>query len=213
MTIDINKLRRLAQAATPGLWYATGKLTRYVEVRIDGGLIQEVAACGPTIADGGYGPQQEANASLIAAANPATIFELLDRLERAESKCLEQARLNGMGSEREAALMAKLEAAEKERDALSAELSKQQALTDAAQHIAGVAQSRANRLQTKIAELEQQDPVAWRTFDGEGGYDYRSYEDNENYKLGWDARNPNHIGWVEPLYTLHEAKGEEKCSE
>ena len=101
----------------------------------------------------------------------------------------------------------------RQRDELRAELSKQQALTDAAQHIAGVAQSRANRLQTKIAELEQQDPVAWRTFDGEGGYDYRSYEDNENYKLGWDARNPNHIGWVEPLYTLHEAKGEEKCSE
>ena len=68
MTIDINKLRRLAQAATPGPWYATGKLTRYVEARIDGGLIQEVAACGPTKADGGYGPQQEANARLIAAA-------------------------------------------------------------------------------------------------------------------------------------------------
>ena len=68
MTIDINKLRRLAQAATPGPWYVTGKLTRYVEARIDGGLIQEVAACGPTKADGGYGPQQEANARLIAAA-------------------------------------------------------------------------------------------------------------------------------------------------
>ena len=40
--------------------------------------------------------------------------------EAAESECLEQARLNGMGSEREAALMAKLEAAEKERDALRA---------------------------------------------------------------------------------------------
>ena len=87
MTIDINKLRRLAQAATPGPWYATGKLTRYVEARIDGGLIQEVAACGPTKADGGYGPQQEANASLIAAANPATISELLDRLEAAEKEC------------------------------------------------------------------------------------------------------------------------------
>ena len=86
MTIDINKLRRLAQAATPGPWYATGKLTRYVEARIDGGLIQEVAACGPTKADGGYGPQQEANASLIAAANPATISELLDRLEAAEKE-------------------------------------------------------------------------------------------------------------------------------
>ena len=86
MTIDINKLRRLAQAATPGPWYATGKLTRYVEARIDGGLIQEVAACGPTKADGGYGPQQEANASLIAAANPATISELLDRLEAVEKE-------------------------------------------------------------------------------------------------------------------------------
>ena len=86
MTIDINKLRRLAQAATPGPWYATGKLTRYVEARIDGGLIQEVAACGPTKADGGYGPQQEANARLIAAANPATISELLDRLEAAEKE-------------------------------------------------------------------------------------------------------------------------------
>ena len=86
MTIDINKLRRLAQAATPGPWYATGKLTRYVEARIDGGLIQEVAACGPTKADGGYGPQQEANARLIAAANPAAISELLDRLEEAEKE-------------------------------------------------------------------------------------------------------------------------------
>jgi hypothetical protein len=86
MTIDIDKLRRLAQAATPGPWYVTGKLTRYVEARIDGGLIQEVAACGPTKADGGYGPQQEANARLIAAANPAAISELLDRLEAAEKE-------------------------------------------------------------------------------------------------------------------------------
>jgi len=98
--IDINKLRRLVQAATPGPWYVTGKLTRYVEARIDGGLIQEVAACGPTKADGGYGPQQEANAHLIAAANPTAIAELLDRLEAAEK-------------ERDA-LRSKLEAVEKE---------------------------------------------------------------------------------------------------
>jgi hypothetical protein len=43
--------------------------------------------------------------------------------------------------------------------------------------------------------------VAWRTFDGEGGYDYRAYDDNENYRNEWDKRNPNHKGWVEPLYT------------
>ena len=47
---------------------------------------------------------------------------LSDRLEAAESECLEQARLNGMGSEREAALMAKLEAAERERDDLRAKV-------------------------------------------------------------------------------------------
>lgn len=52
----------------------------------------------------------------------ADMDELLDRLEAAESECLEQARLNGMGSEREAALMAKLEAAEKERDILRAKV-------------------------------------------------------------------------------------------
>ena len=47
--------------------------------------------------------------------------EIIERLEEAESDALEQARLNGMGSEREASLMAKLESAEKERDALRAE--------------------------------------------------------------------------------------------
>ena len=40
--------------------------------------------------------------------------EMIERLEAAESDALEQARLNGMGASREAALMAKLEAAEKD---------------------------------------------------------------------------------------------------
>ena len=50
------------------------------------------------------------------------VAELLLRLEASESDALEQARLNGMGAERELALMAKLEAAEKERDALRAKI-------------------------------------------------------------------------------------------
>jgi hypothetical protein len=54
-----------------------------------------------------------------------------------------------------------------------------------------------------IAELESQEPVAvaWRTFDGEGGYEYRAYEENESYADDWNKRNPNHKGWVDPLYT------------
>ena len=52
------------------------------------------------------------------AINEGDMNELLDRLEEAESDALEQARMNGMGASREAALMAKLEAAENERDVL-----------------------------------------------------------------------------------------------
>jgi hypothetical protein len=51
-----------------------------------------------------------------------------------------------------------------------------------------------------IYKQPEQEPVAWRTFDLEGGYDYRTYDDNENYRDEWDRRNPNHKGWVEPLY-------------
>ncbi len=67
------------------------------------------------------------------------------------------------------------------------------------------------RMQEEIDELRQaleteQEPVAWRTFDGEGGYDYRSYEMNETYDKEWSERNPNHKGWVEPLYTAPQKK-------
>ena len=50
-------------------------------------------------------------------------------------------------------------------------------------------------------QAEPVEPVAWRTFDGEGGYDYRTYADNENYAAEWAQRNPRHVGWVKPLYT------------
>jgi hypothetical protein len=47
----------------------------------------------------------------------------------------------------------------------------------------------------------EQEPVAWRTFDGEGQYEYRAYEENESYADDWNKRNPNHAGWVDKLYT------------
>lgn len=63
---------------TPGPWFISGNMTLYIEARISGGLLQEVAAVGPTEADGGYGEQQRANARLIAAAP-----ELLEALQYA----------------------------------------------------------------------------------------------------------------------------------
>ena len=55
-----------AAAHTPGPWHTPARKhgTRYVEARIGCGLLQEVAACGPTEVP----EQQEANARLIAAA-------------------------------------------------------------------------------------------------------------------------------------------------
>lgn len=64
---------------TPGPWFThrerESSSTMYVEARIGGGLIQEVAACGPT--NEGW-LQTEANANLIAAA--PDLYKALERL-------------------------------------------------------------------------------------------------------------------------------------
>lgn len=42
---------------------------------------------------------------------------------------------------------------------------------------------------------------AWATFDGEGSYDLRLYENNENYLVEWISRNgEKYKDWVVPLY-------------
>lgn len=62
---------------TSGPWFTKRELfsTVYVEARIGGGMLQEVAACGPTEAGQ---EQQEANARLIALAP-----ELLNAVRKA----------------------------------------------------------------------------------------------------------------------------------
>lgn len=47
---------------------------------------------------------------------------------------------------------------------------------------------------------EDAEPVAWREFDGEGSYLFMEFEGNESHQTEWKRRNPNHKGWVEPLY-------------
>lgn len=109
---------------------------------------------------------------------------LSDRLEAAESECLEQARLNGMGGEREAALMAKLEAAEKS-DAESLTMYRK-------------ARDERDALRARIAEMEQQVPVA-------------EWIENRFHKypqLVWNEKYRVDIG--DKLYALPGAKGEEK---
>jgi hypothetical protein len=204
--IDTKELRQLAQAATPGPWILLpvgdkSKCFAVADINLLS-VLTVVDECGTSFG----AVYLDGDAKFIAAANPAAVSELLDRLEAAESvlkdfgttaqevecwleryRCiereaealrtrleaaeadaLEQARLNGMGGEREAALMAKLEAAEKERDALRA----------------------------RIEAMERQKPVGTLHDDGH---------------FVWIAPRPyesNYAGWKMKLYTLPDAKGE-----
>ena len=164
--IDTNELRRLAQAAmhpvTKGRWMRLfGERTVYD--RMEDGCRGIPVVSTPVSPPH---PFEAACLDFIAAANPAAVIEILDRLEAAESECLEQARLNGMGGEREAALMAKLEAAEKsdaesltmyrkardERDALRVENA---ALVDDM----NLLRNNNMALRAKIEAMEKQVPI------------------------------------------------------
>lgn len=80
------------QSHTPGPWFVNGResYTKYVEARIGGGLLQEVAACGPTEQQ----EQQEANARLIAAA--PDLLEALENLMAAYSQPEDRICCNGV---------------------------------------------------------------------------------------------------------------------
>ena len=142
--------------------------------------------------------------------------EMIERLEEAESDAFEQARLNGMGASREAALLAKLEAAEKERDnanaaaagialqaetlqaerdALRAELA--QLHKEADQFGDGIDWiQRALQAEAKIAEMEKQEPL-W--FIDERGEPKRYHKRMADYCK---------CGGLDLLYALPGAKGE-----
>lgn len=87
--IDINKMRRLAQAATPGPWVGCGptfgeSLPKYLnEVVVDreGDEDDVYSICNAPI---GLDEEHSADMAFIAEANPLAIEELLDRLEAAE---------------------------------------------------------------------------------------------------------------------------------
>lgn len=87
--IDINELRRLAQAATPGPWWVNQDSLNH---GFECGVLEINAKDWHALA-GAWGvtgakPSEEgaANAAFIAAANPAAINELLYRLEAAEKE-------------------------------------------------------------------------------------------------------------------------------
>ena len=83
MTIDTTKLRQLAQKATPGPWGYELDHGSYLRIYsdADSGIVDGCGCCGSPNCD-------EVNATFIAAANPATVLALLDKLDGTESMFL-----------------------------------------------------------------------------------------------------------------------------
>lgn len=89
---ELKRLKELAKKATPGPWRASFPTANDIPIReadcqvsVKGSLIANVSH-GPIYPSEPFGSaQREANATFIAAANPAAILELIAQAERAVS--------------------------------------------------------------------------------------------------------------------------------
>ena len=242
MTININELRRLAQAATPGPWVAKNVSGAGLEIHMIHPLYpdKEWPAFGTDSAFCKKGlvsyetwtqfphevqnVQQSKNAEYIAAANPAVINELLDRLEAAEKSDAESIAMYRKARDERDTLRAKIETAENDA-------AHQKALAASALRVAegwerkcgelraeviywkeqkepGAAGWRAlaRILQAKIDAMEKQEPVAWLH---ETRRDSDVVTDAVKHVWGRVAVG-SMAAYSIPLYTLPGAKGEEK---
>ena len=111
---DINELRRLAQAATPGPWKLLpvgDKSKCFAVADIDFlSVLTVVYECGTSFGAVYF----DGDAKFIAAANPATVSELLDRLESTEKERDWNAERLEDALEELTALRAKIEAMEQQ---------------------------------------------------------------------------------------------------
>lgn len=107
MTDRYAELRAALDAATPGPWRALSPTEKHYLYYLTGDPSHNWSAAAVS----GIGRALRFDAIYIAAANPEVIRALLAERDSLAAECLEQSRLNGMGAEREARLLA-------ERDAL-----------------------------------------------------------------------------------------------
>ena len=220
---DTKELRRLAQAATAGEWYVERGNHIYGrnEVTDKEEVWNPVIACTD---DDEINVNFEANAAFIAAANPAAISELLDRLEAAEKE-RDNANAAAVGVAREAerlqcendALRAALrheadcvESAKAEIDALRAKIetaendaAHQKALAASALRVAEGWERKCGELRAKVAEMGQQEPVGVLHVGSYYGEELQDWEFEANQcacdKLNEAyVRNPMSL----PLYAL-----------
>jgi len=212
--IDIDELRRLTQAATPGPWFsdARGNIWRrpLSDLYENGGSVAGDKPIAFVAAgwrgEGVTGYPVENNARLIAASNPSAVIELLDRLEAAErerdalrAKVSDSAiNIEYLGNLKKSyeEFIGKLQ---DERNDLQTELKEVRYRT-------AVAHDTIKALRAKIEEMEQQEPVAWL---------HESRRDSDvvtsAVKHVWGKVAVGSLAaYSIPLYLAPGAKGEEK---
>ena len=158
--IDTKELRRLAQAATPGPWYVgTGtyecrNIYSAAAFTDDEGFTYQLLVANAE--DDGINCW-DANAHLIAAANPAAIVELLDRLEAVRREHL-------FNEQRIADLMAELNSVDHENAELRAKISDLTInveyldnLKKSYEELIGELQDERDALRAKITEMERRE--------------------------------------------------------
>ena len=199
--IDINKMRRLAQAATPGPWVAAGpsfgeSLPKYLnEVAVDreGDEDDGYSICNAPI---GLNEECSDDMAFIAEANPLTIEELLDRLEAAEKS--RDDLLAGLGEWLDKTKWVQQGVNEGTISAKYLGLHR----ADVMSSLLGEAEKARDALRAEITAMERQRPVR---------FVFKSDELDEQIKLATDPI------WAEafdvpegmvPLYALPGAKGE-----
>jgi hypothetical protein len=215
--IDINELRRLTQAATPGPWIAAGpsfgeslpKHLNEVVVDREGDEDDGYSICNAPI---GLNEERSDDMAFIAEANPLAIEELLDRLEAAEksrddllaclgewldkTKWVQQGSNEGtisakyLGLHRADVMSSLLGEAEKERAV------DEQRIADLMEELNRVGHEN-DALRAKIKAMEKQEPVAWCATD-ETGTVVEALGMNQSRRFDT------------PLGFLPRAKGEEK---
>ena len=157
--IDINKMRRLAQAATPGPWVAAGpsfgeSLPKYLnEVAVDreGDEDDGYSICNAPI---GLNEECSDDMAFIAEANPLTIEELLDRLEAAEKS--RDDLLAGLGEWLDKTKWVQQGVNEGTISAKYLGLHR----ADVMSSLLGEAEKARDALRAKIEQMERQEPVA-----------------------------------------------------
>lgn len=114
---DVKKLGELAQAATPGPWEVDGTISVMGDVKPE--TWETVCLTGDFMGsdEGEKKAQNEANARYIAAANPAAVLALIERVRQAEAKAAQNGRLADAASDDVDALIRRVEVAEEKEHA------------------------------------------------------------------------------------------------